>query len=71
MSPQLDPNIPKYAGQPVDVAVAIGACFRWSGPNETAEGKCLMRYDVVSDMDSGWLINGPKRGEYIAQVCLL
>lgn len=26
-----------------------------------------MRYDVLSDMESGWLISGPKRGEYVAE----
>ncbi|KAF8602104.1 hypothetical protein BDV93DRAFT_557875 [Ceratobasidium sp. AG-I] len=66
-STQLDPDIPKYAGQPVDVAITIAACFHWSGSNENAEGKHPMRYDVVCDMDSGWLVSGPKRGEYTAQ----
>lgn len=68
MIPQLDPNTPQYAGQPVNVAVTIGACFHWSGSTETTEGKHTMRYDVVCDMDSGWLVSGPKRGEYVAQV---
>ncbi|KAF8602102.1 hypothetical protein BDV93DRAFT_220356 [Ceratobasidium sp. AG-I] len=67
MTPQLDPDVPKYAGQPVDVAVTIAACFHWNGSNENAEEKHPMRYDVVCDMDSGWLVSGPKRGEYTAQ----
>jgi hypothetical protein len=57
-----------YAGQPLDVTVSIEASFHWAGSVEDSEMKYMMRYDVLSDMDSGWLINGPKRGEYVAQV---
>ncbi|KAG8684955.1 hypothetical protein FRC11_011373 [Ceratobasidium sp. 423] len=65
--PQLPPGTLMYAGQPLDVTVTIEACFHWSGSTGDSGAKYLMRYDVLSDMDSGWLINGPKRGEYIAQ----
>ncbi|KAJ1302850.1 hypothetical protein OPQ81_003152 [Rhizoctonia solani] len=67
ITPQLSPSTLVYAGQPLDVTVTIEASFHWSGSVEDAETKYVMRYDVLSDMDSGWLINGPKRGEYIAQ----
>ncbi|KAH7339043.1 trafficking protein particle complex subunit 10 [Rhizoctonia solani] len=67
VGPQISPGTLIYAGQPLDVTVIIEASFHWSGSAEDSEAKYMMRYDVISDMDSGWLINGPKRGEYIAQ----
>ncbi|ELU39468.1 TRAPPC10 domain-containing protein [Rhizoctonia solani AG-1 IA] len=65
--PRLPPSTTMYAGQPLDITVSIEASFHWAGSSEDAETKYMMRYDVLSDMDSGWLVNGPKRGEYIAQ----
>lgn len=65
--PQISSGALVYAGQPLDVTVTIEASFHWGGSKEELESKHLMRYDVLSDMDSGWLISGPKRGEYIAQ----
>ncbi|CAE6477396.1 unnamed protein product [Rhizoctonia solani] len=67
VTPQLLPGTLIYAGQPLDVTVTIDASFHWSGSAKDSEVKYTMHYDVLSDMDSGWLINGPKRGEYIAQ----
>jgi hypothetical protein len=66
--PQLPSGALVYAGQPLDVTVTIEACFHWGGSKEDLESKHMMRYDVLSDMDSGWLISGPKRGEYMAWV---
>ncbi|KAF8713679.1 Trafficking protein particle complex subunit 10, TRAPPC10, partial [Rhizoctonia solani] len=65
--PRLPPSTTMYAGQPLDITVSIEASFHWAGSSEDADTKYMMRYDVLSDMDSGWLVNGPKRGEYIAQ----
>ncbi|CAE6360024.1 unnamed protein product [Rhizoctonia solani] len=67
VTPQLPPSTLVYAGQPLDVIVSIETSFHWAGSLEDSETEYMMRYDVLSDMDSGWLINGPKRGEYIAQ----
>jgi hypothetical protein len=66
--PHLDPAAPKYAGQPIDVTLTITSSFHWSGSSEARENEHTMRYDVACEMDSGWLVCGPKRGEYIAQV---
>lgn len=68
MAPELEPDVPQYVGQPVSVTVMIGAFFHWSGSAETTGGKHAMRYDVVCDKDSGWLVSGPKRGEHVALV---
>ncbi|KAL5640439.1 hypothetical protein ACGC1H_007628 [Rhizoctonia solani] len=67
VTPQLLPSALIYAGQPLEVTVTIESSFHWSGSTRDSETKYTMHYDVLSDMDSGWLINGPKRGEYIAQ----
>ncbi|KEP53205.1 TRAPPC10 domain protein [Rhizoctonia solani 123E] len=67
VAPRLSPSALIYAGQPLEVTVTIEASFHWSGSARDPETKYTMHYDVLSDMDSGWLINGPKRGEYIAQ----
>ncbi|KAG9122741.1 hypothetical protein FRC07_000745, partial [Ceratobasidium sp. 392] len=66
ITPQLDPGVQKYAGQPIDVTLTITSSFHWSGLGQGSESQCIMRYDVVCEVDSGWLVCGPKRGEYLA-----
>ncbi|KAG8722315.1 hypothetical protein FRC08_004153 [Ceratobasidium sp. 394] len=66
ITPHLDPTSQNYAGQPVDVTLIITSSFHWSGSRQGVKDKCMMRYDVACEMDSGWLVCGPKRGEYLA-----
>ncbi|QRW09373.1 Trafficking protein particle complex subunit 10, TRAPPC10 [Ceratobasidium sp. AG-Ba] len=66
ITPKLATGSQTYAGQPVDVALTISSLFHWSGLGPESEKSCMMRYDMACETDSGWLVCGPKRGEYIA-----
>ncbi|KAG8779998.1 hypothetical protein FRC12_023598 [Ceratobasidium sp. 428] len=66
ISPHIDLGVQKYAGQPIDVTLTITSSFHWSGLGQEGESGTIMRYDVACEMDSGWLVCGPKRGEYMA-----
>ncbi|QRV95141.1 Trafficking protein particle complex subunit 10, TRAPPC10 [Ceratobasidium sp. AG-Ba] len=66
ITPKLATGSQTYAGQPIDVALTISSLFHWSGLGPESEKSCMMRYDMACETDSGWLVCGPKRGEYIA-----
>ena len=52
-------------GEPINVRVRIETCNAWA--QSIAVDPVVMMYDVIADKE-GWLIAGPKRGSYVADV---
>ena len=58
---------PLFAGQPISAMVTVTTSFHWA-PSEDAEmDHYLLRYDI-QDMTGDWLVSGPKRGDFRAEV---
>lgn len=58
---------PLFAGQPISAMVTVTTSLHWA-PSEDAEmDHYLLRYDI-QDMTGDWLVSGPKRGDFRAEV---
>ena len=52
-------------GEPIDVRTRIETSTAWS--TDPDEKPVPMMYDIITDKES-WLVAGPKRGSYLAEV---
>jgi trafficking protein particle complex subunit 10 len=56
-----------YAGQPISAILSIDTSLHWG--TEQSGNSYMLRFDV-EEMVRDWLVSGPKRGDFMAKVCV-